>query len=59
MNFTRDEDEKLCELVANHPPLYDYSNSNFKDLILKDNTWKEIANSFSGKTGYYKFLLLY
>lgn len=51
MNFSRDDEAKLCELVSNHPSLYDYSDSNFKDIHMKDNIWREVATAFNGKTG--------
>lgn len=51
MNFSRDDESKLCELISNHPALYDHSLTDFKDATLKDNIWKEIASSFIEKTG--------
>jgi len=53
MNFSRDDESKLCELILNHPILYDYGHMDFKDTTIKDNIWKEIASSFIGKTGKY------
>jgi len=51
MSFTHDDDAKLCELVSSYPQLYDLSHKDFKDIILKDNIWKEIATSLGKKTG--------
>jgi len=51
MSFTYDDDAKLCELVTSYPQLYDLSHKDFKDIILKDNIWKEIATSLGKKTG--------
>lgn len=56
MIFSRDDDAKLCELVSHRRSLYDHSHEDFKDIHMKDNIWKEIAESFIGKTG--KLLLI-
>lgn len=41
--FTSTEDEKLVEIVAKYPSLYDKQNSIYKRQVVKDNAWKEIA----------------
>nr|CAD7404693.1 unnamed protein product [Timema poppensis] len=38
------EDEKLVEIVAKHPSLYDLENPLYKDQVIKDNAWKEVAD---------------
>nr|CAD7577129.1 unnamed protein product [Timema californicum] len=42
--FTAMEDEKLVEIVAKHPSLYDLENPLYKDQVIKDNAWKEVAD---------------
>ncbi|KAJ8965702.1 hypothetical protein NQ317_006743 [Molorchus minor] len=42
--FSPEEDEKLVELVARHPALYDASHMEYKDQMMKENIWKEISN---------------
>lgn len=52
MSFSKDDEANLCELISGYPSLYDSSHNDYKDIILKDNIWKEIAISLgSGKTG--------
>lgn len=36
-------DELLIDLVRSHPYLYDKSTKDYKDIKLKDNAWKEMA----------------
>ncbi|KAJ8928544.1 hypothetical protein NQ314_018893 [Rhamnusium bicolor] len=42
--FSPEEDEKLVELVARHPALYDAGHMEYKDQMMKENIWKEISN---------------
>ncbi|KAJ8938643.1 hypothetical protein NQ314_011382 [Rhamnusium bicolor] len=42
--FSPEEDEKLVELVARHPALYDAGHMKYKDQMMKENIWKEISN---------------
>lgn len=41
--FTVEEDEKLVEMVAKCPCIYDVASPVYKDQMVKDNAWKEIA----------------
>ncbi|CAH1106944.1 unnamed protein product [Psylliodes chrysocephalus] len=45
--FTVTEDELLVELVAKHPALFDLAHSLYKDQVVKENAWKEIAEALS------------
>jgi len=36
-------DALLINLVQSYPHLYNKSSSNYKDSLMKENTWKEIA----------------
>lgn len=36
-------DEFLIELYRERPFLYDKKNSNFKNILMKENAWKEIS----------------
>ncbi|KAL1487870.1 hypothetical protein ABEB36_015520 [Hypothenemus hampei] len=38
------DDSKLCELVGQHPSLFDPKNKFYKEQNVKDNAWVEIAN---------------
>ncbi|KAL4153172.1 hypothetical protein QTP88_001005 [Uroleucon formosanum] len=38
-----DQEEKLIEEVRNNPELYDLSKPSHKDIILKDDIWKNIS----------------
>ncbi|KAL6266180.1 hypothetical protein P5V15_003040 [Pogonomyrmex californicus] len=40
---TKNDDELLIELYRERPFLYDKSNVNFKDALMKQNTWIEIS----------------
>ncbi|KAJ8928436.1 hypothetical protein NQ314_019025 [Rhamnusium bicolor] len=42
--FSPEEDEKLVELVARHPALYDAGHMEYKDQMMKEIIWKEISN---------------
>lgn len=50
INFSSPEDEKLIEAVAKHPSLYDLHCPLYKDQVVKDNAWKEVAESV-GRSG--------
>lgn len=39
----RDCNELLIELVKNYPHLYDKKNCDFKDAVMKNNSWDEIG----------------
>ncbi|XP_046389705.1 uncharacterized protein LOC124158590 [Ischnura elegans] len=43
LNFSSEEDEKLTEKVRDHPALYDLHHPLYRDIRVKDNIWKEIA----------------
>lgn len=45
------DDSLLCELVGQHPGLYDPKNRHYKNQHIKDNVWKETAATLkqSGK----------
>lgn len=35
--------DALIDLVKSYPHIYSKSSSNYKDLLMKENSWKEIA----------------
>ena len=51
MNFSRDKEAKLIELVSRNPELFDLSNKDYKNIVLRDQIWKKIAYVLDGKTG--------
>lgn len=50
--FMPDQEEKLIEEVRNNPELYDLSKPSHKDIILKDDIWKNISLKV-GRSGKY------
>jgi hypothetical protein len=57
--FTRDEEMKLVELVSNSRCLYDSSQKDYRDGVVKDNAWKEIASHMDGKSGEFMYKWAY
>jgi len=55
--FLPDQEEILIEEVRNHPVLYDLSKSSHKDIIMKDNIWKNISIKVR-RSGKYKLKYL-
>jgi len=55
--FSPVNDEKLIELVRNHPVLYKLSQKNYKDNNIKENVWKEISIAI-GKNGKYTTIFI-
>lgn len=53
--LTDDESETFINLVSQHPCLYDSKDPNHKDLRIKENIWKEIADTLN-KTSKYIFI---
>lgn len=51
MSFTRDEEAKLIESISFYNTLYDPSDKNYKDIIIRENIWTDIAAGFSGRSG--------
>lgn len=43
--FNKKKDRLLIQLVKNYPVLYDPSNANFKNCIVKHKVWECISNS--------------
>lgn len=41
--FSPDDDELLVEEVRNNSVLYDLSHPKYKNIILKDELWKDIS----------------
>lgn len=39
----KESDELLIDAVRAYPHLYDHKDSNFKDNLMKENSWEEIA----------------
>jgi len=52
--FSASEDEVLVDMVAKFPCLYDLACSAYKNLVTKDNAWKEVGEAVS-RTGKKKF----
>lgn len=50
--FSDVEDETLISFVESHPELYDANDRNYKNLALRENLWREYANSV-GRNGEY------
>jgi hypothetical protein len=48
--FSPSDDEILLQEVQANPILYDLANANYKNIIMKDNIWKEISLKI-GKSG--------
>jgi hypothetical protein len=48
--FTSQEDELFIESVRKFPELYDYSHTQYFNLLIKDAKWKEISQNI-GKSG--------
>ncbi|XP_063235276.1 transcription factor Adf-1-like [Bacillus rossius redtenbacheri] len=46
-SFTAEQDEKLIDLVREHRVLYDLHHCKYKDSIVRENVWKEIAASLN------------
>lgn len=51
--FLPDQGETLIEEVHNNHVFYDLSKSNYKDIILKGDTWKNISSTKVGKSRKY------
>lgn len=41
--FSKEQDEILIDSVSRHPALYDASQKSYKDNVVRDNIWREIA----------------
>ena len=41
--FTANEDELLVEELQKYPPIFDYEDQNYKNIMIKENAWKKIA----------------
>lgn len=50
--FSDDEEEKLINIIAGHPVLYDTSNPNYRNNLVKDNVWKAIGKDLNKKSKY-------
>lgn len=48
--FSPEEEERLVDLVREHPPLYKVKSRSYRDSIVKNNIWKKIAQEL-GKSG--------
>lgn len=48
--FLPSEDEILIQEVQNNPILYNMATADYKNIIIKDNIWKDIASKI-GKSG--------
>lgn len=44
-----EDDEKLINLVSQHHPLFDPQHAGYKDHVLQNNLWKEIAGELINK----------
>lgn len=40
---TKEADELLIDAVRGYPHLYDQKSRDFKDSVMKENSWREIA----------------
>ncbi|XP_050313678.1 uncharacterized protein LOC126748469 [Anthonomus grandis grandis] len=47
--FSPEDDEVLIDLVRQHPPLYSVAGKSYKDLVVKNNIWKEIGAKMNKK----------
>lgn len=56
--FTKKQDEILIELVSQHPALFNANSEHYKDSIVRENIWAEIATEI-GKNGTYTRIILY
>ncbi|XP_045508884.1 transcription factor Adf-1-like [Colias croceus] len=45
--FSDNDEEKLINIVAGHPFLYDISNQNYRNKLVKDNVWKAIGKDLN------------
>jgi hypothetical protein len=41
--FTLELDERLIDVVRDHPVLYDPTIKNYKDAMVRNNVWKKIS----------------
>ncbi|XP_012143753.1 uncharacterized protein LOC105662835 [Megachile rotundata] len=41
--FSSEEDEMLIECIRNYPVLYDISDKDYKNYLVKENVWREIS----------------
>lgn len=48
--FTKEEDDDLIDKIKSHPVLYNIKLKSYKDIILKENVWCEIAKDMK-RTG--------
>lgn len=54
IKFTGEEDEFLIDSVAKNPPLFDSQVESYKDVIVRENIWKDIAGKMN-RSGKFKF----
>jgi len=52
----REEDSLLIDLVKGYPHLYDKESKDYKDIIKKNNSWKEIGEILDA-TGIYRIYI--
>lgn len=56
--FSSEDDEVLIDLVRQHPPLYNVGGKSYKDMVVRNNIWKEIGAIMkkNGKNVFYYLL---
>lgn len=56
LDFTKDEESKIIDFVKQNPLLFDPRHVDYKNKIMKDKLWNDIAKTME-KTGFLNFLL--
>jgi len=56
---SREEDSLLVDLVKGYPHLYNKESRDFKDIIKKNNSWKEIGDILNTTGMEYIFYITY
>lgn len=57
MSFSDAEEEMLINLVCKYPVLYDASHAEHRNILAKENVWKDIAQDLKKTSKYLIYII--